>query len=346
MTDNIIRRMPSEWEPAVAVMIAWPHKDTDWCGMLDDIQLCYVELAHAISRHARLIIIGPDLSYPQKFLADIPEDRIIFHNCPTNDTWTRDYGPICIMENGNWRACDFVFNGWGLKFASDLDNRVTRALSDSSLMRPGCIANRLGFVLEGGSIDSDGCGTLLTTSECLLSPNRNAAMSRRQIEDTLKTDLGADRVLWIDHGYLEGDDTDSHVDTLARLAPHDTIVYTGCADPTDVHYQALSDMAQQIKQFRTASGLPYNLIELPLPDPIYDEDGQRLPATYANYLPLNDALLVPVYGQKRKDQLAIQMLQIVYPDHKIEPVDCRPLIRQHGSLHCATMQIPAGVLNI
>lgn len=346
MIDSEKRRLPAEWEPVDAVLIAWPHKDTDWCDMLDSVSRCYTSLAHAIARHARLIVAGPDLSQARTALADIPADRIIFFDCPTNDTWTRDYGPLSVESGQNRLTLDFVFNGWGLKFASDLDNRVNRFMHSFGLLKPGCLVNCLDFVLEGGSIDSDGCGTLLTTSECLLSPNRNAALTKEDIEKRLTAEFGADRVLWIDHGFLAGDDTDSHVDTLARLAPHDTIVYTGCDDPTDRHYPALKAMAGQIAGFTTASGKPYNLIELPLPDPVYDDDGERLPATYANFLPLNDAVLVPVYGQERKDMLAMQMLRIVYPDHTVEPVDCSALIRQHGSLHCATMQFPYGVLNI
>lgn len=326
-------------------MIAWPHKDTDWCYMLEEVQDCYDSLAHAIARHARLIVIGPDLDNARTRLADIDAERVTFIDCPTNDTWTRDYGPITTVdETGKVVVNDFVFNGWGLKFASDRDNRVTRFLTDKGVFDSSAYRNSLDFVLEGGGIDSDGHGTLLTTSECLLSPNRNAALSREKIEDHLKSSLGADRVLWIDHGFLAGDDTDSHVDTLARLAPHDTIIYTGCDDPTDLHYTALRDMAMQLATFTTADNKPYNLIELPLPDPVYDADGERLPATYANFLPLNDAVLMPVYGQARKDMLAMQMLKIVYPDHVIEQVDCSALIKQHGSLHCATMQLPAGVL--
>ncbi|MDE7125188.1 MAG: agmatine deiminase family protein, partial [Muribaculaceae bacterium] len=296
-----ILRLPAEWEPTEGVLIAWPHKNTDWAEMLEDVERCYCELAHAIARHARLIVIGPDLKSARDMLNDIPDERICFFQCMTNDTWTRDYGPITTLtDNSVVRANDFVFNGWGLKFASDHDNRATRRMVDAKLIDPGIYVNRLDLVLEGGSIDSDGAGTILTTSECLLSPNRNASLSRQDIENHIKEYLGARRVLWLDHGYLAGDDTDSHIDTLARLAPHNTIVYTGCDDPTDEHFTSLRDMASQLSEFRTADGATYNLIELPLPDPIYDEDGERLPATYANYLPLNDAVLVPSYGQKRK----------------------------------------------
>lgn len=337
--------LPAEWQPMEVVMIAWPHKDTDWCDMLEEVHECYDNLAHAIARHARLIVIGPNLDDARRRLADVDTDIITFVDCPTNDTWTRDYGPITtVNKSGNVAVNDFVFNGWGLKFASNLDNCSTRFLSKKGVFDRNAYRNCLDFVLEGGGIDSDGLGTLLTTSECLLSPNRNAAMSREEIEDRLKERLGANRVLWLDHGFLAGDDTDSHVDTLARMAPHDTIIYTGCDDPTDMHYAALRDMATQLATFTTTDNKPYNLIELPLPDPIYDADGERLPATYANFLPLNDAVLIPVYGQPRKDMLAMQMLKIVYPDHTIEQVDCTALIKQHGSLHCATMQLPAGVL--
>lgn len=338
-------RLPAEWENTDAVLLAWPHKDTDWAYMLDEVENCYIHLAHAIARHARLIIIGPRTISAREQLTDIAKGQIFFLECPTNDTWIRDYGPICSIDGTKSIANDFVFNGWGLKFASCLDNCATRHLRDKNLIKTSAYANRLDMVLEGGSIDSDGEGTLLTTSECLLSPNRNAALSRKDIEQRLSQIFGLQKVLWLDHGHLAGDDTDSHVDTLARLAPHCTIIYTGCDNPADEHYADLKDMATQLAGFKTPEGNPYNLIELPLPDPIYDEDGQRLPATYANYLPLNDAVLIPVYGQNEKDILACQILQSVFPDHKIETIDCRPLIKQHGSLHCATMQLPHGILS-
>lgn len=340
MTTNDRRRLPAEWEPQGAVMIAWPHEGTDWAYMLPEVRRCYTALAHAIASRALLIVIGPELDSAREALAGIDTERVRFVRVETNDTWTRDYGAITtIGADGAPGLHDFCFNGWGLKFAACHDNMATRELVRGGTLH-GCYDNRLGFVLEGGSIDSDGRGTLLTTSACLMSPNRNGDLSRAEIEDELHRTLGAERVLWLDYGALAGDDTDSHVDTLARLAPHDTIIYTGCQDPTDEHFEQLQAMKRQLEALRTADGRPYNLVELPLPDAVYDEGGERLPATYANFLPLNGAVLMPVYGQERKDRLACDTMRVAFDGYEIVPVDCSALIRQHGSLHCATMQFP------
>lgn len=199
--------------------------------------------------------------------------------------------------------------------------------------------NNRDYTLEGGSIESDGNGTLLTTTRCLCSPERNGGKKKEEIEKILRQRLGAQRVLWLDYGFLEGDDTDSHVDTLARIAPNDTIVYVAPPENRDdVHYEELKKMEEQLKEFTTKNGKPYRLIALPFPDAIFDSDGQRLPATYANYLVTESNIYVPVYGQKEKDTLACSAIQEAFPGHKLHTVDCRTLIKQHGSLHCSTMQ--------
>lgn len=335
-----IKRLPAEWEKQDAVLLAWPHELTDWSYMLDDVRRCYADIARAIVRHANLIIVAPDCSDVRDTLTDLPQDKIRYYDIDTNDTWARDFGALTtVTDDGQFIFNDFKFNGWGLKFAANLDNLITRRLFGHDLFN-GSYNNCLGFVLEGGSVESDGQGTILTTSECLLSPNRNGDMTREMIAEKLCDVFGAKRVLWLDNGALEGDDTDSHIDTLARLAPGETIIYVGCDDPDDSHYDSLKAMEKEILALHRPDGLPYNAVALPLPDPIYDEDGERLPATYANFLILNDAVLLPVYNQERKDMLASQMMKIVFPDHEIIPVDCRALIRQHGSLHCVTMQFP------
>lgn len=311
MTNN--RRLPAEWEDCFSsVMIARPHAATDWAPMLDEVTSCYDSLVAAIAEAGMEIIETGD---------------------NTNDTWTRDYGPITVEDGPDLRLFDFTFNGWGMKFAADKDNLVNSRLFAETV-------NRRGFVLEGGSIESDGRGTLMTTSRCLLSPNRNAQLGRDGIEEYLKAEFGLKQVLWVDHGFLEGDDTDSHIDTLARLAPHDTILYCGAGNETGAQHDSLAAMARQLRSFMTPDGRPFNLIELPLPDPIFDDEGERLPATYANYLATQKAILMPTYGQPRNDRLAADTLRIVYGDRRIITVDCRALIRQHGSLHCATMQLP------
>ena len=341
-------RLPAEWEPVEAVLMAWPHPDTDWADMLPEVERCYVDIITALVPYARVVVIGPDIDAIGHALAHIPDDRLTILPCLTNDTWTRDYGPITVVgDNGEPRPLDFRFNAWGLKFAADRDNMATSSLAAMGLFR-NIPLNRRDFVLEGGSIESDGKGTILTTTRCLLSPNRNDTMTPADIEQRLADDLGAARVLWLDHGALAGDDTDSHIDTLARLLPPgDVIAYTGCADPSDSHYYELRAMAESLRSFSTADGKPYHLLELPLPDPVLDpDDGHRLPATYANFLIVNDAVLLPVYGQPLKDRMAADILAAAMPEHTIVPVDCRALVRQHGSLHCATMQIPENTLSI
>ncbi|MEZ5300098.1 MAG: agmatine deiminase family protein [Verrucomicrobiales bacterium] len=262
--------------------------------------------------------------------------------CPTNDTWSRDFGPITVFEGGKPALLDFMFTGWGLKFPAFLDNLVSRRLHEQGVF--GAVPmRRPGLVLEGGGIESDGSGTLLTTAECLLSPNRNPHLSQAEIEAVLAAWFGVDHFLWLRHGYLAGDDTDSHIDTLARLCPGDTIAYVRCDDPADEHFPALQAMAQELEAFRTRSGAPFRLVPLPWPDACFAEDGHRLPATYANFLILNRAVLVPTYGVPQ-DGAALEAVAACFPDREIIGIDCRALIEQHGSLHCISMQYPEGVL--
>lgn len=354
MTNNhttTTPRLPAEWEPQGAVIVAWPHAATDWNYMLPEAERCYIDLVHAIARHATAIVIAPNTAPIKEKLADIPPERIIFFDTPTNDTWTRDYGVITTMDSdGKPVLNDFGFNAWGGKFESSLDNGVTRRMVDAGLLS-GQYRDLNDFILEGGSIESDGNGSILTTTSCLLTTTRNAAIASRpdEIEHKLAETLGARKVLWLDCGEMIGDDTDGHIDTIARLAPYDTILYCGPGWGTDPSEQseALQGVAEKLKTFTTADGRPFNLIELPLPDPIHDaDDGHQLPATYANFLILNDAVLMPTYGQPLNDERAAMALRVAFPDHVIEQVDCRALIRQHGSLHCATMQIPKSVLPI
>ncbi|MDE5688616.1 MAG: agmatine deiminase family protein [Paramuribaculum sp.] len=340
MKESVV--MPAEWELDCAVLLSWPHSGSDWNYMLPQITGTYVELAKAImSKGIPLIIVAPNTSDARKSLS-ATKGTVLYFDVQTNDTWTRDFGPITILKGDEPAVVDFKFNGWGLKFSSDRDNLVTLKMCECGLITAERI-NRLGFVLEGGSIESDGKGTILTTARCLESPNRNGELSRAGIESRLKEWLGADRILWLEHGALEGDDTDSHIDTLARLAPNDTIIYTGCQDTSDSHYEELSKMKHEIVNLRTAEGKSYNLVELPLPSPIYDEDGNRLPATYSNYLVTPRAVFMPTYNQPLNDMTAAGMVGAVF-EREVVSVDCLSLIQQHGSLHCATMQIPLKAL--
>ena len=342
MTSAIL--FPAEWYPQSGIQLTWPHEETDWAYMLDEVTTCYIELAREIARRERLLIVTPHPEQVKRLLQGVVDlEAVTFAQCPTNDTWARDHGGITLFCNGTPAIYDFKFNGWGLKFAANYDNLIT-----STLCRQGRFnaryENRLNFVVEGGALESDGAGTLLTTSECLLSPNRNGEWSQARIEEYLKETFGLQRVLWLDHGYLAGDDTDSHIDTLARFAPGNTIVYVQCTDPTDEHYEALRRMEEQLRTFTTLEGTPYRLLPLPMADAVYDENGERLPATYANFLIMNDAVLYPTYRQPANDRAAAQVLQQAFPDREIVGIDCSPLIRQHGSLHCVTMQYPQNVL--
>lgn len=342
MTDKNVTRFPAEWEEHDCVLLAWPHEESDWNYMLDEVRDCYTEIIKAICEDERVLLLVPPRLDVARLVAErgFDPERVKLLPVTTNDTWARDFGPLTIERDGHKELLDFKFNGWGLKFAACHDNLINRTL-DAAGAFSSPLVNRLNFVLEGGSVESDGNGTLMTTSECLMSPNRNGQCSREDIEDFLKMQFGVKQVLWIDHGGIAGDDTDSHVDTLARLAPNDTIIYVGPKDDGDTGNLAM--MREDIKRFRTLDGLPYNLVELPMPDDIV-EDGEILPATYANFLITPRSILLPVYNQPRKDTLAAQLLKIAFPGHEVKPIDCRALIKQHGSLHCVTMQMPTGTV--
>ena len=343
MSDTFNAVLPAEWAPQSGIQLTWPHAGTDWAHMLTEVQACFAAIAREIAQRELLLIVTPEPEEVKKQIsATVNMQNVRFMECETNDTWARDHGAITMLDAEGASLLDFMFNGWGLKFASDKDNLITRQAVKVGFLN-GRYVNRLGFVLEGGSIESDGLGTLLTTSECLLSPNRNGQMSRDEIEDYLCSVFHLKQVLWLDHGYLAGDDTDSHVDTLARLCSPDTIAYVQCTDTQDEHYEALHQMEEQLKTFRTLNGNPYRLLALPMVDKI-EEEGERLPATYANFLIMNDAVLYPTYRQPENDQRAKEVLQEAFPEYEIVGIDCRALIKQHGSLHCVTMQYPAGVL--
>lgn len=310
-------RLPAEWESQECVQLTWPHAGTDWAPMLEEITTTYEEMAREIRKREELLIVGE----------------------PTNDTWARDHGFISLVDDrGKRKLLDFCFNGWGEKFPAALDNAINRRLYDEGKIK-GEYVNSLDFVLEGGSIESDGKGTVFTTSGCLLAPRRNQPMTQAEIEIRLKKELCAERILWIDYGHLTGDDTDGHIDTLVRICPDDTLLYIGCDDPEDEQYDDLKLMEEQLQTFRTPEGKPYKLTKLPMPRPIY-EDGERLPATYANFLVINGAVLCPTYSQPDLDTKALRLIGEAFPDRETVGIDCRSIIKQHGSLHCCTMQFP------
>lgn len=344
-TMKKIKFLP-EWTNCDAIFVAIPGSHTDWADILPEALAQYNRLLHAFtSADYHVVALCADKEEAAPAFEGVRENRLTVLDLPYNDTWTRDYGPLTVIRLQRLRALDFGFNGWGLKFASDRDNLVNLRLSEKYVIMPEVYRNERDFELEGGSVDTDGMGTVLTTSRCLCSPNRNGGKSKEELNKILLERLGAEHVLWLDYGALEGDDTDSHVDTLARMAPHDTILFTGCRNVDDPHFEELLKMRAQLTLFRTPAGDPYNLVELPLPDPVYDHEGNRLPATYANYLVFNCHIFMPTYGQPQNDLLACQTVKIAFPDHEVVGVDCRTLLRQHGSLHCATMQIPEGAFN-
>ena len=306
--------MPAEWERQSAVQLTWPHAGTDWAFMLPEITAVYEEMKREISKREPVIIVD-----------DIPH----------NDTWARDHGFITVEEDGRLLLLDFCFNGWGEKFPAKLDNEINRHLYEQGIVK-GIYEDHLDFVLEGGSIESDGKGTIFTTRCCLMAPHRNQPLTQAEIEERLKLWLGAERIVWLNHGSLIGDDTDGHIDTLVRICPNDTLLYIGA----DEDHPDLKAMEQELQTLRTLEGQPYRLLKLPLSRPIYSNSSlkERLPATYANYLVINGAVLVPTYDQPDLDAEALRIIGEAYPDREIVGIDCRAVIKQHGSLHCCTMQ--------
>lgn len=335
-----------EWTPQEAILMAFPNQNTDWDYILEEAQEQYRRIIEALTKESvHVVLICDDVEATALILKDYNQDLITYVKLDYNDTWTRDYGPLSVIKDERLRALDFGFNGWGLKFASDKDNLVNLHLMEKYLISKSTYRNHRAFILEGGSVETDGEGTILTTTRCLCSPNRNGGLNKEEAAEMLRKNLGADHILFLDYGALEGDDTDSHIDTLARLAPGNIILFTGCRNMDDSQFEELLKMRAQLTMFRNSEGEPYNLIELPLPDAIYDEEGQRLPATYANYLITDKVIFMPTYGQPQNDHLASQTIRIAFPEHKVVGVDCTTLIKQHGSLHCATMQIPVNLLN-
>ncbi|UHD17063.1 agmatine deiminase family protein [Thiocapsa bogorovii] len=343
-----MRRFPAEWEPQSGVMLTWPHEDTDWADQLDRVERLYTDLAALIGRYEPLLNVCRNAEHAAAIRARLATagadtDSQRFGVAPGNDTWARDHGPIGVRtESGERLLLDFRFNGWGGKFAADRDDRITETLSAGGLFGE-TAREPVDLVLEGGAIETDGRGTLLAVTRTLADPRRNPGLTRDAIERILAERLGIRRFLWLEHGAISGDDTDGHIDTLVRFCAPDTLCYARCTDPTDADFDALQAMEQELRGFRDPQGSPYRLVPLPTPDPILDGDGERLPAGYANFLLINGAVLVPTYDTLA-DTEALDIFRRLFPDRAVLPVDCRPLIRQGGSLHCISMQLMEGVL--
>lgn len=341
--------LPPEWVKQSGVLMAWPHGHSDWSARLNYIEPAYVALARAISAHEPLVIACWDQQHTAHVLDLLRTGGATLSNIhcvqvPTNDTWLRDTAPLTVFDQKQQAVLlDFTFNGWGNKYDARLDNALTERLHQLGAF--GQHERRaIDLVLEGGSIEVNGRGSLLTTAACLLAKTRNPTLSQQQIENQLHRFLGVDQVLWLQHGYLAGDDTDSHVDMLARFCDEKTICYVGCDDARDEHYDELQAMAAELRAFRTRDGEPFRLIELPWPRAKYNEEDERLPASYANFLIINDAVLVPVYDDPA-DAIALERIGSAFPQRDIVAVPGLPLIEQRGGLHCATMQFPTGVLS-
>lgn len=343
-------RFPAEWEAQSAILIAWPHDGTDWAARLGEVEDTYVALVAAITRFQPVVICVADddlQTYAEARLRSARVDmaRVRFvSNVEYDDTWLRDSGPVTLRHDSGFKLLDFRFTGWGGKFEATRDDRLVGELSGMNVFR-NYFVQSIDFALEGGAIETDGAGTLLTTWKCLHERHPNA--SREELTEKLAGWLCQDRVLWLDHGYLEGDDTDAHIDTLARFAPDNAIVFQACDDEEDSHYAELKAMADEIAALRTTDGQPYRLFPLPWAEPILDTnpDGstRRLAASYANYLIIDGAVLIPAYGDLADDEAA-RILGEAYPGREVVQVPCRPLIWQNGSLHCITMQLPEGLL--
>ena len=334
---------PAEWHPQSAIQITWPHRGTDWIDIIDEVTTFYVALSKEILKHTTLIIVCEEVAETKKHFTSSEQENLILADIESNDSWSRDHSAISVFIDGKPAIYDFGFNAWGLKFAANHDNQITQKLFDKKVFAEDVeYHNFLNFILEGGAIESDGEGTLLTTSKCLLAPNRNQPLTKDEIEEFMMKIFGLKQILWLNHGYLSGDDTDNHIDTLARLCNKTTIAYVQCTDEKDEHYQELNKMEKELAAFRRLDGEPYNLIPLPMAEPVFEDD-YRLPATYANFLIMDNVVLLPTYSTY-KDSIAKEQLQKAFPDKEIIGIDCRTLIKQHGSLHCITMQYPKGFL--
>ena len=340
------QRLPAEWEPQDAILLTWPHPATDWDWILDEVTELYEALATVIADYADLVISAPaaQLEEVRQRLEAMgaPLEYIHLYPCDSDDTWARDHGPITVATPDGFKLLDFTFNGWGNKHRHSLDNQLSRRLFEQQAFPLASLESQ-DWVLEGGSIETDGCGTLMTTASCLLNPNRNPQLDKAEIEARLKAAFGIRKINWLQHGHLAGDDTDSHIDTLARLCPNNVIVYTACDDPQDEHYADLKAMEAELQTFTDADGNPYRLLPLPWPGAVVNDEGERLPATYANFLIVNEAVLVPIYNLP-SDEDALEVITQAFPGYDILGIPCSVLIEQGGSLHCITMQLPEGVL--
>ncbi len=338
------RYFPPEWFAQSAVQLTFPHANSDWASMLSEAEKCFVALIETIARFQKVLVVCADVRYVQSKINKKHHAEITFVGIESNDTWARDHGGITVFDDENPVVLDFIFNGWGMKFAANHDNLITQKLFEKNVFLPTIKREFIPFILEGGSIESDGNDTLLTTTDCLLSANRQSHIPKNKFTALLKKYLGVQKVIWLTSGYLAGDDTDSHIDTLARFADARTIMYVQCTNKNDEHYDALKKMENQLKKATDLYNAKYKLVPLPMCSPCFAKDGHRLPATYANFLIINGAVLVPTYNIP-EDEKALNIFRAHYKNREVIGIDSRVLIEQHGSLHCVTMQYPKGLIS-
>jgi agmatine deiminase len=335
-------RMPAEWEPQEAVWLSWPHRRKTWPRGFRPIPRKFAEIAAVISRFegVRINCAAPLQPAAKQLCARAGGDvsKITFFEHPTNDAWCRDHGPIFVKndQTGEVAATDWIYNAWGGKYPPfDADNAIPRRIAREFKLRR--FVRRM--VLEGGSIDVNGAGLLLTTEACLLNPNRNPSLTKSEIEQALRDMLGVHTILWLGDGIV-GDDTDGHVDDLSRFFAADGIVTAVERNKRDVNYAALTDNLSRLRALRTPAGKKFRIAELPMPAPVH-RGGQRLPASYSNFLVINGAVLMPAFRQPRRDAEAAEVLGACFPGREIIPIDCVDLVLGLGTLHCISQQQPA-----
>ena len=320
-------RLPAEWEEQEARLVVFPPLKSDWAHSIDEISQTYLDFISKVARFQKCLVICEDKKRVATMLSSLQNIELI--EMQTNDTWIRDFGGINVYKHNIRQTYDFVFNAWGNKFEANLDNSITKQLFEKGYL-DGKLKS-FDFVLEGGSIDSNGSGVMLSTAYCLFEQNRNPNLSKRKIKKTLKELFGLKELIILKHGALMGDDTDSHIDTLARFIDKKTIAYVKCYDKKDVHYKELKKMEKEL--IKTG----FELLPLPLPSAKYFNE-ERLPATYLNFVFINNAVLVPTYGDVYDDEV-LATFEAYFPEREIVGVDGSVLIREHGSLHCAPMNI-------
>ena len=327
--------MPAEWEPHEGTWISWPKDPNTFpVRILPIVERTYVKMVDALAEGEVVHILVDDSKTESRVRALVGNATVSFHHIRTVDVWVRDYGPTYV-RGGKGAAVKWVFNAWGNKY-EDLrpDNEAGEEIAASS----GLPIIRPGIVLEGGSIDVNGDGSLLTTEQCLLNSNRNPGIGKKRLEEILGANLGARNVIWLGSG-IEGDDTDGHIDDIARFVGPRRVVAAAETDPGDSNHEALRDNLRRLEESTDQDGRSLEVLEIPMPPRVIASDG-RLPASHLNFYVGNKVVVVPVFGGE-SDRLAVERLQEAFPDREIVGIDCRALVYGLGTLHCVTQQIPS-----